>query len=143
MTEHEKNLRMIEEVDPSDTAKLDEIDVRVWCWLNKYTLENFDTEYAEFTVKEREGYFSYEVDPCQDWVSYTRSRDALKAIRPEGWFWYASTYDKIRSFALHKGIINSETKEFEPHFLGKLYSTEELAELHAIIQAIAYEGNQK
>ena len=32
MTDAETILKMIENVDPADTAKLDEIDALVWCW---------------------------------------------------------------------------------------------------------------
>jgi hypothetical protein len=34
MTEAETILKLIESVDPKDTAKLDEIDARVWCYLH-------------------------------------------------------------------------------------------------------------
>jgi hypothetical protein len=35
MTAAETILKIIENVDPADTAKLDEIDARVWCWLEQ------------------------------------------------------------------------------------------------------------
>ena len=69
-------------------------------------------------------------------VEFTRSRDALKAIRPEGW--YITTSYTIRG---------AECSMIDSSGRGMVYchlptKTEELAELHAIIQAIEYEKKE-
>lgn len=114
-------LKLIEEVDPKDTAKLDEIDARVWCYLN-----NQDQESTEFGVPR----WMYAVRS----KPYTRSRDALKAIRPEGWRVFNLSEGDMFEFDL--GKTNARV------FRGQAI-TEELAELAAIIQAINYEINTK
>lgn len=144
-------LELIENVDPSNTDALDEIDARVWCWLD-------DKEYAgqdklgNQIYKEREGCFpmvgcgSFEAGNVKQ---YTRSRDALKAIRPEGW------RICIEDFSSFKCTLMPYDSGFEPDpnnyeiiwddpasKVGK-GKTEELAELHAVIQVIEYERNQK
>ncbi len=72
---------------------------------------------------------------------YCTSRDALKAIRPEGW-----------SFKLHNGGKGYKKWLCEMHHpddalevmcRAYLSSTEELAELYAILQAISYDRNTK
>lgn len=70
-------------------------------------------------------------------MRYTRSRDALKAIRPRGWGFDIQTHN-------HRGDVVSwrciaELCDKQVHFSSGVLLSEELAELHAIIQAIAYE----
>lgn len=122
MTDAQTILRLIEAVDREDSEKLDEIDVRVW-------------------------FFVREEDPIkgQTWKGpkppeFSRSRDALKAIRPEGWcLERVQTDDRLGySFILTKmNAIGWGAHIKTPDF--KWFKTEELAELHAIIQAIEYE----
>jgi len=70
-------------------------------------------------------------------ASPTRSRDILKGIRPDGWFLSMEGWPQDEpplwryKISLHK-IGN---------FISPPLPTEELAELHAIIQAIEYERN--
>ena len=102
-------LKLIEEVDPKDTAKLDEIDARVY-------------EFLDFP------------DSNIGCPEYTRSRDALKAIRPEGW----------RVFNLSEGtMFEFDLGKTNARVFRGLAITEELAELAAILQAINYERNTK
>jgi hypothetical protein len=111
---HEQILKMIEAVDPSDTAKMDEIDAMV---------------------------FRYVTKDNRSWVGlpkpkYTRSRDALKAIRPEGFYFNGGFVGKYAeyeadNFSIPRIKFNSGDK-----------LTEELAELHAIIQAVAFERKE-
>jgi hypothetical protein len=68
----------------------------------------------------------------------SRSRDALKAIRPKGWL--------VMSLRTFKGggwfcALKWPEESHESHWHSCIAKggTEELAELHAIIQAIAYE----
>jgi len=116
----EDTLKMIESVDPSDAAKLDEIDKRVRCFLieKQYeSIKDWKTFYAD---------------------KYTRSRDVLKAIRPEGWHFHTMN---------HYGCLTPDNfwkMEFCNHdntqrLATKGLPTEEFAELSAILQAINYE----
>lgn len=115
---HKKILELIENVDPNDADALDEIDARVACWLNGH-------EYNKSMIAYYIG------------ADYTRSRDSLKAIRPEGWGIMLVPWTK------NGQDINSYTAtlthpEHDPFFTYQA-KPEELAELHAIIQAIAFD----
>ena len=109
MTEAEKIFNMIENVDPTDSATLDEIDFRVDKYLGG--VPNY--------IKARQ---------------YTRSRDALKAVRPEGWWFHG-----MSRYFDEPHIYVAEPKDDDSLILSPSLPTEELAELHAIVQAIAYE----
>ncbi len=134
MTTAAELLKLIETVDPSDSAKLDEIDARVWCWMNSNTYDYcFRNNANELVAK------TPEENVVTNIPLYTRSRDALKAIRPEGWYFFCNP----------KWCI-AETKKYDDYTGNKLIfesspycKTEELAELHAIIQAIDYERNNE
>lgn len=123
-------LNLIENVDPADTAVLDEIDARVYCYLhcfaNEYISHINKGQYILVTAKTLQGDDHYE----QIWKKYTRSRDSLKAIRPEG-----SIYHYYESLINKCAVIHLGDNEFR--FDGK--KTEKLTELHAIIQAIEWE----
>ena len=122
-------IKLIETVDPSDTARLDEIDLRVWSFVTgKHELcAPLGSLYLDGPV--------YRQQPM-----YTRSRDALKAIRPEGWFLTSQMIGM--DFSVFKGWF------YAAYGQGcKLASpglpTEELAELHAIISAIEWDRNNE
>ena len=73
-------------------------------------------------------------------IQYTRSRDALKQIRPDGkimWCFFENYPEGARARAeiFHDHGDNPIQTGWFP--------TEELAELHAIIQAIEYERTNK
>lgn len=145
MSEAKKILEMIESVDPNDTAALDKIDFAVL----QYRLFN---EYQPSAI----GY-THTKDGSKPLVAekYTRSRDALKAIRPSGEEWHFiinklySAKRYLESSGLKEGWRAKLTKaRYEDS--GRLnvifatnddgvFATEELAELHAIISAIDYE----
>ena len=110
MSEAQKILDMIAAVDPSDTGTLDEIDARVWLYLGG---------------GGRCGNLPYR-------TKYTRSRDALKSIRPEDFIFVATVSPK--------GTIwgSNQFGDFETPVA---FATEELAELHAIIQAVEWSRN--
>lgn len=144
-TEAQKILEMIEAVDPADTDTLDEIDARVWCWLNRTPtwlshyrdLEEcpssttptviYDIEHIDGAVEINAHY-----NLCYS-ERYTRSRDALKSVRPEGWSPY---------LRFERGDGGSVIYRFElcnrwgDIVQSAWVESEELAELHAIIQAI-------
>ena len=131
-------LEMIENVDPSDTAKMDEIDEAVFQW--RLDL-GFTEHFSPSTGKARK---------------YTRSRDALKAIRPEGYHVEIIIHDWGSYFAGKRGYEticgaslrpNYSSDEACPYNRLKTVTaprlrTEALAELHAIIQAIENERNR-
>lgn len=136
MTQADEILIMIENVSPDDSDKLDEIDARVDCYLNNF-------EFARIALED----FIYIKDdefecgrPFTTITKYTRSRDALKAIRPEGWM-----------FTIFPAVINSRgkvkyyvrTRKTDETLQSRTLPTEELAELHAIIQAIEWERNNE
>lgn len=60
MTAAEEILKLIESVDPSDSATKKQIEIKVWNYLNPDKPRKF------YAIPR-----------------YTRSRDALKAIRPQ------------------------------------------------------------
>ncbi len=129
MSDHQMILKMIEEVSPDDTAKLDEIDARVWCYTNEEAIRPFvggDFQYR----KEGDWYF------LNSFPEYTRSRDALKAIRPEGWVFEIECRS---SFFDNWDCCGCDWVNEGKTFIAARCKTEELAELHAIIQAISFE----
>lgn len=143
MGEAKTILGMIETVSPDDTAKLDEIDARVWCWLKK------DDQFKQFEgswIRCQSG--AKYLKPIGS-SEYTRSRDALKAIRPRNCFInieprffchsHDANFDGMGFYAtavIPKGEVEQEGFH---NFKAALIETEELAELHAIIQAIEWE----
>lgn len=149
MKPHEQILKMIEQVDPIDTAKLDEIDARVFGYVNSLDLSKSVTitPYSEDAEPYERTNFEW---AKKNAPSYTRSRDALKAIRPKGWVWEMATdlLDRERPARAHATLYaDLKTKKTLKKIVNARgpigFPTEELAELHAIIQAIAYERNQQ
>lgn len=140
MSEVKKILEMIESVDPNDTETLDEIDARVVVWLEpaleyigvrrEPDSDMFGEPVEHHAYKQKDGreFLIYPDEQKQ----YTRSRDALKSIRPEGWQIVISNYATgFWTVVLSNDGLNISA----PSYL----KTEELAELHAIIQAIEWE----
>lgn len=125
-------LKMIEEVDPNDTAKLDEIDARVWCFLNNRAFHGM-TDKGQFYYNLH--YPLSMAHPKEGIIEYARSRDTLKAIRPEGWHYFIDSRGGCKLWS-----VDCTRPEFhaQNNNCGML-RTEELAELHAIIQAIDFE----
>lgn len=150
-SESSRILKMIEAVDPNDTVALNEIDARVKC----YVTAAYKSEFVAMVDRgalygkpdnRLSGYYERstyegktETRDVNLIVRYTRSRDALKAIRPEGWKSWAF-------FDGYKEGAKFRAEMFSPHdtYPNNTIQTgwlpaEELAELHAIIQAIAYD----
>lgn len=131
-------LRMIEAMKPDDTAALDEIDARVWCYLNGYLYLRKQLDYHVYSFGDDLECFLYQSRDRE----YTRSRDALKAVRPEGWrleIQHVRSLSKAGTTKWYSSLI-SPCGDYEVNCGPML--TEELAELHAIIQAIAYERSK-
>lgn len=141
-------LKMIEEVSPDDTEKMDEIDARVWCFVNLRDPES-DCWIGGEKKNQWQAAYMY-----HDSMEYTRSRDALKAIRPDGWEFQADVrfacdikpegvlyrfWAMLPDWAKWNPVDNRWIQNIESPKL----PTEELAELHAIIQAIDYERKNK
>lgn len=112
---------MIENVEPADNETLDEIDALVFKYLGDKWGNLWITMAGESIV--------YSI------AKYTRSRDALKSIRLKGWrCWVAQQDDE-------KGTWNAGFQQQDYPFHAVLtggFKTEELAELHAILQAIEW-----
>lgn len=136
MKDHEIILKMIEEVSPDDTKTLDEIDGRVWCYLtnNKfYQMSGRTVRYNPVPVLNDIASTGLILSE-----SYTRSRDALKSIRPEGWvISYLGRPTSVHEWGFTCSMYPENN--FKSEVFGAKLQTEELAELHAIIKAIAYE----
>ena len=144
----EEILKMIEEVDPSDTAKLNEIDARVWCFINQ---KKYYGQMQKASLVDRKC-FAYGNDAgpthwcvvgeraLNVWFAdlYTRSRDALKAIRPEG---YAVKVES--SLFKNECFAWLLSEDMNTVFRAINMPTEELAELSTILQAINYERTKK
>jgi hypothetical protein len=145
---------MIESVDPADTTKLDEIDARV----DAYKLHKEFTRFEKSIEASWEDVYKPKCPRRIIWwakdagvekrhtsfIFYTRSRDALKSIRPEGWNFSVCELlsDDENGEELFGGLysatLNFRLKD-DLYFHSADCKTEELAELHAIIQAIEYE----
>jgi len=139
MTDADTVLRMIETVDPTDTAKLGESDLAVTKYLRSGraygsllypTTRDYHTEY----IGDLRVVHTTERAKRQ----YTRSRDALKAVRPKGWD-CGSEREEIDPQTWVGYAREFEGKEWFGTLFRGCAQTEELAELHAIIQAIEYE----
>jgi len=129
-----KILEMIEGVSPDDTDTLDEIDTHVYVFLKLYDGFKYTISASGCSVTYRHN----------DWLEtypstlyhlfdnhlYTRSRDALKAIRPDG--------ATINIAVNHNDTASAWLMLKEITFNARNLPTEELAELHVIIQALEW-----
>lgn len=136
MTDAQTILDMIETVDANDSVKLDEIDARVWCYLRNATILYVQDRQIRYQTKNKHIYEGYR-HFGKTTAKYTRSRDALKAIRPD----FKNTFLTITKDFDFGWICDIENPD-KFQLTTKTLPTEELAELHAIIQAIAYERNR-
>jgi hypothetical protein len=132
-TDAQKILDMIEKVDPADTQKLDEIDARVWCYMRGFVFEHADSNFVKANGQL----------PHLGFSKYTRSRDALKSIRKHLQFDGVTRDNRFDKSCGHftayfTVYIQDNNEELSKALHGHGF-TEELAELHAIIQAIEYE----
>lgn len=135
MNQHKEILRLIETVDPTDRAKLDEIDARFQSYLWDY---GSFCGYEPMQNTEDEHVFTLECSITLYCPHYTRSRDALKEIRPP--HFYINNYGDADGFVC---IINeTQPRGFVVVANSGFRKSEELAELHAIIQVIAHERGE-
>jgi hypothetical protein len=138
MNDHKKILQLIEAVDPNDTDTLDEIDARVCAYVFNAELSRGRTVTTSLNTNDHtevKGKWFVSKDGVRNEIRhYTRSRDALKSIRPEGWFFTKTLYEN--------GVCLLSTRYGDGEYRKIQLPTEELAELHAIISAIHYERGQ-
>lgn len=129
-------LDLIENVDPNDSNALDEIDARAWCFINKQGKPVYKDKKIYNLGEEEVVRGGWTIEDAKKNVffipRFTRSRDALKSIRPKGWdinvnYWADNNCTAV--YGKKSSLIQTSAV------------TEELAELHAIIKAIDYERN--
>ena len=140
MTTAKEILTLIENADPSDSDALDEIDAKLHCFLNEQEYErHYIEDYNTLLPQLRISYKDSGVEPfdCILLYRYTRSRDALKRIRPEGWNIDINSHLQMLPFAKAKIYISGGYRDREAYFSPEL-PAEELAELHAIVQSIEW-----
>lgn len=122
-------LKMIESVDPKDTDTLDEIDCRFDAFLRLVDFIGHDYGcYYKSNIREKR--------ICLR--QYTRSRNALKAVRDaelEGW-WFNISIEHTGRASCEAVLIVPITEEYS--IPKKLLPTECLAEAHAIVQGIEW-----
>jgi hypothetical protein len=146
-------LDLIEKVDPRNFFSLEEIETKFWNWY----LQRNDVDSSIISCFPFDDYLGFDENRyisiiTNDNIKYldtrvTTSRDALKSIRPKGWQIQITTFDERQCSAKNKCSLCSITdykKEFNsPVKNFNALPTEELAELHAIIQAIEFERTRK
>lgn len=135
MTTAKELLSMIEAVKPDDTEGLLEINAHTECFLEglKYQSHQIVCPRMKKTIQ-----INHEDGTHYSGLFFSHDRNALKAIRPEGWL-----------FGSKALLLSGERVAYEAwadKFLCRyvespLLPTAELSELHAIIQAIEWERN--
>ena len=139
MNEAKKILELIENVDPSDIVELRKLDCLVHCFVTGTPIckEISDSWYMGT------GKGDLHSPP-----KYTRSRDALKSIRPDGWAIMIANTDTSADLNSVGKVWSAHMVKIEAEDAGHCCSseglkTEELAELHAVLQAIEYDRRQE
>jgi hypothetical protein len=130
-------LRLIERADLADKTKLNEIGARVWCFIRceEFGFWEFRSDYWEMHTKS-----GVDVDlNLEDIRRFTCSRDTLKDIRPTGWAFYLDNFGQIDGVPFFEFECSRGVQPEGRRIRSAACATEELAELHAIIQAIEYE----
>lgn len=139
MTEAKKILELIENIRPDHHGDITSFVPIIKEWV----IKNIDLEIYQRALDNFWGAIPLRFRNCApdwDFLVFLFSRDALKAMRPEGWhiFIYHFTIgfkaELSRDRASMKPILTKQIKHLP---------TEELAELHAIIQAREYERLEK
>lgn len=138
-------LEMIESVDPSDRKAMDQIDLDFWKWYADLPITNCYDDYegacgfsfeTDIDYWELDGYSL--LPSSQPHHRVSRSRDALKLVRPEGWCFDIEEEDVGKFICWPYCWEKYSDLERTPYF-----PSEELAELHAIIQSIEFERGNK
>jgi len=132
MTPATEILKLIENVQPDDVAMLDEIDARVCFFLFLEHIRNIGDERDFSSHEHYESWRKSRERNGDHIIQYTRSRDALKAIRPKEWRF---------SFTQHKNKWQAIATDLRTYVGSPELDTEELAELFVVIMTIDYERN--
>lgn len=132
----EELLKMIEEVDPADSTAIEEIEARYICFKMRDVYEGIthDTSTDETPMaKGRNGVYYFD--------NYATSRDVLKRERPDNVSLTITAFIKMNFCFCTANYWDTKggTPSDPLPFLSPDLPTEELAEFHAIIQAIAYD----
>jgi len=123
-------LTMIETMDHRHEDSLDKLDLGFTLLLN-----NVPRKGKVKTVCNDEGRrVLFQLHGAIEQQLYSRSRDALKAARPEGWCFQMAEYNKPHN----TGFVCYLWEEDTVRSSKGLMPTEELAEFHAIVQAWIY-----
>lgn len=133
-------LEMINSVDPKDTETLDEIDARVYCLRGGKRYRSFErTPYGLSVIYKYDDYGQVAAHSGRDLIAalYTRSRDALKCIRPMA-FAFTLTYEELKGWKAEMTWVH----DTNIRFVSPAKWSEEIAELHAVVQAIRWEHNE-
>ena len=147
MTNHATLLKMIEEVDPSDTDALDEIDARVWCFIENIEYKNHELREGDMAYRTRDAILinkvpypygdDFDCEICE--YFYTRSLDAQESLIPDNWIftnmWYGLDDHSEMQYEMRRAPYTNN----DPALSSEYLPTERLARLYTIIQAIAYE----
>lgn len=134
-------LKLIEAVEPSDCKMMDEIDALTWVNFTDHgwSMEDLKPNYREMGF----GWFCRKASGfIVEVPKYTRSRDALKAIRPQQGCSVFRLFNEDSWDAWKCQISWWPNSVASKWILSASLPTEELAELHAIIQAIECERQQ-
>lgn len=130
-----KILILIETAHPEHKARLNEIDARVHAYVHHLEFLRLLHPYRMASSRSYYGRGRKGNERIWRGPAYTRSRDDLKGIRPKGWHSYAAPAGSDCVFPLFQALAQLPSGRAA---LSPALPTEELAELHAIIQAIDY-----
>lgn len=141
MTPGQEILRLIENIGIPDYKKFAEIDARCNCYIRKLDYVHHEigkTGLLSYKYKSEGPGSAYGMRWAVSARRFTHSRDDLKHARPVGWIFntvYYAQEQKFSTAAYHEkvGFMN------QVHEGALLHMTEELAELHGIIQAMEYD----
>ena len=134
MTTAKEILTLIENVDPSDSDALNEIDARVWCFKNNKNYNYYEpyrndetgrTQWIVITTREKHT----KQEKAMNAEFYTRSRDARRSITPNDFIYVPTVLDN--------GLIVGSNQHGD--FETPPFEDEDRPELHAIVQAIEWE----
>lgn len=129
-------LKLIEETSAHAAQEIsDDLDSRVWCWLHNRQREYFLRNNARLLCVKSLGIDIPDICP-----ELSRSRDALKTLRPEGVFGIYQILAKHSWFVATLAI--KQPDETFQYFESPRLLSEELAELHVIIQAIGFQRGE-
>lgn len=111
-----------------DQPDQDKLDAQIHAFLNNHKIRKYDDRAYYFSG----GYISSNYIP-----RYCTSRDVLKSIRPKGWVFSINNLDGFGTTVrgIKHGFGDKVSSRYD-------MDSEELAELHAIIQAIAKDREQ-